>query len=388
MKLGILSASVSNNAGGIFGAMVGQNKALQRFFDMTIEVFGLQDELTQQDLASWYPLHVTTCAVRGPDSFGYSPTLVAALQEANLDLVHIHGLWMYPSIAGSTWARSEQKPYLISPHGMLDPWALRNSAWKKKVAKLLYESAHLRGAACIHAVSHSEARSIRAYGLTNPICVIPNGIDFAPQSMSAPVAHKDERKRLLYLGRLHPKKNLLSLLRAWRQLKKQGELRTPEWSLTIAGWSQGGYQEELQQFCTKSGIDDSVHFVGPLFGSDKDSVYRKVDALILPSLSEGLPVAVLEAWSYRLPVLITPECNFPEGFDAEAAIRIGTESEKIASGISQLIVMTDSERQAMGERGMHLVEKKFSWNKIAREMHSVYQWMLGSGEKPDCVRTT
>lgn len=388
MKLGILTASTSNNAGGIFGAMVGQNKALHRFFDISIEVFGLQDELTQQDLTSWDPLHVTPCAVRGPNSFGYSPRLVAALQDAKLDLVHGHGLWMYPSIACSTWARLERKPYLVTTHGMLDHWAVRNSAWKKRVASLLYEGAHLRGAACIHAVSHSEAQSIRAYGLTNPICVLPNGIDFDLQIMSTPVAGKDERKRLLYLGRLHPKKNLLNLLRAWHQLKNQSELRTKEWSLTIAGWSQGGFQEELQQFCAKSGIDGSVHFVGPMFGLAKESVYRNADAFILPSLSEGLPVAVLEAWSYNLPVLITPECNIPEGFDAEAAIRIGTESEKIVVGISQLIAMTDSERQSMGARGKQLVEKKFSRNKIAREMYSVYEWILGLGEKPDCVLTT
>mgnify|MGYP001576068194 CR=1 FL=1 len=387
MNLGVLTASVSNKAGGVFGVMVGQNKALHRFFNISIEVFGLQDELTQQDLTSWDPLHVTACAVQGPTSFGYSPRLVAALQDAKLDLVHDHGLWMYPSIACSTWARLIRKPYLVTTHGMLDPWALRNSGWKKWVASLLFEAAHLRGAACIHAVSHSEAHSIRAYGLTNPICVIPNGIDLAPQIMATPAAAHEERMSLLYLGRLHPKKNLLNLLRAWHQLKNQGELRTGEWSLTIAGWSQGGYQEELQQFCAKSGIDESVHFVGPLFGLDKDSVYRNADAFILPSLSEGLPVAVLEAWSYNLPVLITPECNMPEGFDAEAAIRIGTESETIAAGISRLFAMTDSERQSMGARGRQLVERRFSWDKIARDMYSVYQWMLGDSVKPDCVLT-
>lgn len=385
MKLGILTASASNKAGGIFGAMVGQNKALHRFSDVRVEVFGLQDELTQQDLTSWDPLRVTACAVQGPNSFGYSPRLVAALQDAKLDLVHAHGLWMYPSIACSTWARLERKPYLVTTHGMLDPWALRNSAWKKWVARILYEGAHLRGAACIHAVSQSEAQSIRAFGITNPICIIPNGIDLAPQIISTLAVGKDERKKLLYLGRLHPKKNLLNLLRAWHQLKNRGELRIKEWSLTIAGWSQGSYQEELQQFCAKSGIDESVHFVGPLFGLDKESVYRNADAFILPSLSEGLPVAVLEAWSYELPVLITSECNIPEGFEAEAANRIGTDVDSIAAGINQLVCMHHNERQSMGLRGRELVEKLFSWSRIAGQMHSVYRWILRIGSKPSCV---
>ena len=69
--------------------------------------------------------------------------------------------------------------------------------------------------------------------------------------------------------------------------------------------------------------DASVVFLGPQFGAEKSECYRACDAFILPSLSEGLPMTVLEAWSYAKPVLMTAECNLPEGFAAGAAVRIG-----------------------------------------------------------------
>ena len=89
---------------------------------------------------------------------------------------------MYPSLASRRWSRRVCRPYLVSPHGMLDPWAVRHAAWKKRVAGWWFENAHLAGAACLHALTASEARAIRAYGLTNPICVVPNGVDLPRQT--------------------------------------------------------------------------------------------------------------------------------------------------------------------------------------------------------------
>ena len=96
-------------------------------------------------------------------------------------------------------------------------------------------------------------------------------------------------------------------------------------------------------------------------------------------------MAVLEAWSYGLPVLMTPECNIPEGFAAEAALRIEPDVTSIAHGLRQLVAMSPSERAAVGQRGRALVEKRFTWPRVAEEMHRVYRWMLGEAGRPDCV---
>jgi poly(glycerol-phosphate) alpha-glucosyltransferase len=106
----------------------------------------------------------------------------------------------------------------------------------------------------------------------------------------------------------------------------------------------------------------------------------------MPSLSEGLPMTVLEAWAYAKPVLMTPECNLPEGFGAGAALQIGTSPEEIATGLKQLMEMSDDDRRAMGIRGRTLVATRFSWPRIGEQMRSVYEWVLGGGPTPDAIR--
>jgi glycosyltransferase involved in cell wall biosynthesis len=124
-----------------------------------------------------------------------------------------------------------------------------------------------------------------------------------------------------------------------------------------------------------------------LFDERRTAAYHHADAFVLPSLSEGLPMAVLEAWSYAKPVLMTPECNLPEGFAAGAALRIGAHENEIAAGLRQLFEMNENDRVAVGARGRALVAEKFSWPKIGQQMRKVYQWVLGGGAPPDTIGT-
>jgi poly(glycerol-phosphate) alpha-glucosyltransferase len=271
---------------------------------------------------------------------------------------------------------------------MLDPWVVRNAQWKKRLAGWLYENAHLRGAACLHALCEAEAEAIRAYGLRNPICIIPNGIDPPAATPAEPSPWQanlpDDAKVLFYLGRLHPKKGLPHLLRAWAAVHLAHQ-NAAAWHLVIAGWDQGGHETELKAQAELLGLATRVHFVGPQFNAAKHASYHRADAFILPSFSEGLPMTVLEAWSYGLPVLMTPQCNLPEGFQADAALRIDPDPERIAQGLTTLFALPDHERTAMGERGRALVAQRFTWPGIAQQMLSVYQWVLGQGERPECV---
>ena len=84
---------------------------------------------------------------------------------------------------------------------------------------------------------------------------------------------------------------------------------------------------------------------------------------------------MLEAWSYGLPVVMTPECNLPDGFTCQAALEIRNSAGGF-EGMRTLIGMTDQERAAMGMRGRHLVEEKFTWPKVAAQMKAVYKSLL------------
>jgi poly(glycerol-phosphate) alpha-glucosyltransferase len=131
--------------------------------------------------------------------------------------------------------------------------------------------------------------------------------------------------------------------------------------------------------------DASVLFLGPQFGAEKAACYANCDAFILPSFSEGLPMVVLEAWAHAKPVLMTPECNLPEGFAAGAAIRIEANPEGIAAGVAELFRAPSSTLRTLGDNGRRLVAEKFAWPRVAAEMRSVYQWVVGGGTPPPCV---
>ena len=308
------------------------------------------------------------------------------------------------------WAKRNHRPYIVSPHGMLDAWALANSKWKKRIAGFAYEQRHLRGAACLHALCTSEAESMRAYGLINPIAVIPNGVAL-PEENPESGKRKPEsgRKTLLFLGRLHPKKGLENALRAWANFNSQRPrvAGREEWQFVIAGWDQGGHEAELKQLCRDLGLaytecpasefvtkskgretknnSPSLFFTGPAFGEQKDQLLRHADAFILPSFSEGLPMSVLEAWAYKLPVLMTDHCNLPEGFSANAAVRIGTSVEDMGTGLRNLIEAPESRLHSLGANGRQLVTQRFTWQRIATQMTAMYQWVLGTAPKPDFV---
>jgi poly(glycerol-phosphate) alpha-glucosyltransferase len=367
MTIGILTPSLGYTGGGIATAVRGLARALAGARTAIPRVFGI--ERGDSDSA-WKG--ALLCPSSGPAAFGYSPSLLQALRVAKLELLHVHGLWMYPSVAAPCWSGRERKPYIVSPHGMLDSWALRNAAWKKRIAALLYERRSLEGAACLHALTPAEAGAIRAFGLRNPICVIPNGVDLptGPRPDPPDWARQwpPDTRVLLYLGRLHPKKGLSALLCAWASAR----IWKNSWRLVLAGWDQNGHAAELEQQCRALKITDSVSFIGPQFGAQKSASYAAAHAFILPSLSEGLPAAVLEAWSHRLPVLMSGQCNLPEGFEAGAALPIEPAPESIASGLRALASMPDSALSEIGKRGRRLVERKFTWSAVAQQLLAVY----------------
>lgn len=391
MKIGILTSSISRNAGGLLWAVRFLCTNLQKVTG-NIKVFSIEDAFSSIDSRTWLNLDLNVNPHIGPDFFRYAPTLKKALLSARLDLLHTHGLWMYPSVASLQWSKTSKGPLIISPHGMLDPWAVKNSAWKKRIAGLLYENRHLRNASCLHALCLSEYDAIRSYGLSNPVAIIPNGVDL-PSKTSNPITPKwfsnipPNYKILLFLGRLHPKKGLINLLQAWKKLKKLNcDSSKEEWHLVIAGWNQNFHQEHLEQLSNELDIENNIHFIGPQFGKEKTATLSYADAFILPSYSEGLPMAVLEAWAHSLPVIMTPQCNLPEGFSAGAALKTETTPSSISETLIKLFNMEKEELQNIGNNGYQLVKHNFTWPHVATQMYKVYEWLLGNESRPEYVK--
>lgn len=350
----------------------------------SVSVFGVSDSFSADDAATWAPVTPEVFPARYP-GFAYAPLLGHALQHANLDIVHQHGLWLYPSLAVAAWRRRRASPVVISTQGMLEPWALHNSRSKKAVAAWMFERSNLRHAACLHC-SEAEVEGVRRFGLRTPVAVIPNGADMPDATARHPRPEwlpDDGRKTLLFLGRLHPKKGIRETLDAWSLLKSTAPAIAGQWRLVVAGWDDGGHAESYVAHVKTSGLSDDVIFPGAIFGGAKEAVLAHADAFILASHSEGLPMAVLEAWSYALPVLMTRQCNLAEGFEAGAAVEVTTEPAELSSALAR--VLSSADLQTMGLRGRELVQRKFTWDAVARDLHEVYMWLARGGERPACV---
>lgn len=406
MNVGFVTPSVSRAAGGIFEIERRLGQSLVSLPDTTVNIFGVHDAFTAQDEAAWRPLKPETFPGRGPRAFGYAPELVTAMERAKLDVAHSHALWMFTSVAVNRWSRSQQRPYLVTLNGMIDPWAIRNSRWKKRLALALYERRSLNEAACLQVNSEAELKSARDFGLKNPVVIIPNGIDLPEtrnqnaESRNAPWIGcvEPRRKVLLFLSRIHPKKGLVNLLKAWAQTGRaeSGKRIGEDWVLAIAGWEQGGHEAELKQLATELNIawtdirnqpstvnhEVSILFLGPQFNKAKSACIAECDAFILPSFSEGLPMAVLEAWAYAKLVLMTPQCNLPDGYAANAALRIEADVDSIGRGLRELFAATPGELAILGGNGRSLVEQRFTWPTVAAELRRVYAWMLGDASPP------
>lgn len=380
MRLAFVSASLSRSGGGVSSAVEGLSKHVAEA-GIDVAVFGPEDaDWLNHDRQQWGGAEPIALKRFGPSRLAWAPSLTRRLTAWKPDLVHTHGLWLPTSGSVLSWAKSTGKPYVISPHGMLDRWAVQNAQWKKQIAGLLFENANLRRADCIHALCVSEERAIRAFGLGNPIEVIPNGILVPNPSalLPAPWANHvpSDSRVMVFLGRIHPKKNLEAFLRVWAALRGDAT-KGEKWYLVIAGWSQAGYEEHLKTVCSQLELNGGVLFAGPAFGDTKVAMLQNANAFVLPSLSEGLPMAVLEAWAYGLPTLMTDECNLPEGFLAGAAQRLRHGDHSMAIDLRDFLSMDRARADQMSKSARRLVDDKFHWSKVARMHIDLYRRLVG-----------
>lgn len=377
MRITMLAASISREGGGVQMAMAGAAAALSDL-GATVGFAGLADAHSEADRPADPRIAAAAVPLRHRLPLRLPRALWEAVMAQRPDVLHLHGLWLPPSLVMSAWRRTG-RPGVISPHGMLDPWALSHGGWKKRLAGLAFERANLMGASCLHALNAAELRAARAYGVAGPVAVIPNGVAL-PELAPDPPAGGDGRRVLLFLGRIHPKKGLSETLLAWSRLSRA--LRQ-DWRLVVAGWDDGGHLAALRDLAARLGLGEEVSFPGPLFGAAKEAALRGASAFILASHSEGLPVAVLEAWSHARPVFMSAACNLAEGFAAGAAVEVAPEAQALARQLDTHLRRDDL--AAIGRAGRRLVERSYSWPAVAARQAAVYRWLLEGGPPPPDV---
>lgn len=299
--------------------------------------------------------------------------------------VHIHGLWEQSTAMAASAAQRHGMPYVVSPHGMLEPWALRQKALKKKIYAALVERHFLERAACLHALTAAEAQDLRRFGCTAPIAVIPNGVAIAePVSPNLFLERHPElagKRVILFLSRLHKKKGLELLLQSWRDVAGHH----PDARLVLAGPDSDGTQAEIESQIATLGLRDSVALPGMLREELKWSALAAAEGYVLPSFSEGLSMSVLEAMGSGLPVVLSRHCNLPEVAEIGAGAVIPADIESLRRALLELLERSSEQNATIGARGRRHVLEHYSWASVAREMSRVYSWLGGGGERPASV---
>ena len=302
------------------------------------------------------------------------------LEQNPYDVYHINTIWLYPSHITCKIARGNNRPYVLSPHGMLYPTALKVSAWKKWFIKRLWVDNDIHKATCIHATCEQEMKHIRQYGYHGAIAVIPNPVVF-PKNVSLRISIPSEKK-IGYLGRLHPIKKVENLLEAVAKVVKSGK---KDFRLEIMGKGAPEYESFLLQETARLGIRDFVDFIGFVSGKEKYKRLSGLRALFVPSDQENFGMIVPEALICGTPVYASLGTPWSELNDLQCGWWKDNNPETIAEVIKEVLDTSDSDLLAMGQRGRTMIENKYEQHKVAQMMMDLYDWVARKKNKPDFV---
>jgi glycosyltransferase involved in cell wall biosynthesis len=302
---------------------------------------------------------------------------VFAEQLRNSSVVHIHGLWEEHFLYGMIGSYLYRKPVIISPHGMLDSWALRQKRLKKWLFSTVIQKPVLTSACVMRALTASEAADIRSYGVKAPVVVIPNGVTrpgrAEPESFFECFPHTRGAKIATFIGRLTQKKGLDILWRAWVTAAR----RVPDAQLVIAGPDCEGVGTELRKLIAKSELRNRVTMPGMVTGELKWALLSASTVFVLPSRSEGFSVAALEALSVGTPAIVSHECNLPEIGPANCGWSIENTEQALADALIDALSMPLGKILEMRTQATVLARTKYNWTRAGHAIREVYEWMLG-----------
>jgi glycosyltransferase involved in cell wall biosynthesis len=297
--------------------------------------------------------------------------VVDAKTAAGTVLLHDHGQWLPLNRFSAAAARRHRLKRIVSPRGMLTPWALNHKRLPKKIAWLLFGRSDFLTAALLHATSQQEADEFRALGARQPIALIPNGVDHHDQPPNPP----DKTRTMLFLSRLHPKKGVAELVAAWRAVRPAG------WRLVLAGPDEARMLDSLQ-LCAA----DTITYVGEVDGDEKWCLLRSAAVTVLPSYSENFGVVVAESLMAGTPAIATLGTPWQSLEELRCGWWIPMTADSLQCTI-RAATATDLEALTeMGRRGRDHAITSFTWPAIGAQMTSVYRWLAGSTGMPASIQ--
>jgi glycosyltransferase involved in cell wall biosynthesis len=395
VRLLIVAGDMHPSAGGPPRVIVGHALELaRRGVEVEIVASCSPDQRTEV-LDSWpqlveagVPVHLFSKS--GPRGLGYSMGFCSYIHEhlASFSIVQIHGLWRLDMLFTALKARNLSIPFILTAHGMLDGWSLERSHLKKLVArKLIGVDIMLRSAAGIQFGTEEEAREAAALMLPGKSYVIPNGIDVADFTRNTKESTEElfqvfpdllsRQPVLLFYSRIHPKKGLDILLKAFARVSTE----FPDAGLLIAGIRQDiGYENQIRKACESSKLSKKA-FVTTEFIGDRGKVpINAADIFVLTAHEEGFSMAILEAMAYGMPLVISDRCHMGVVEQVGAGLVVSLEQAQIEKGLREILSRSSSDLSAMGAQGRLWVKENCSWERIGEQLCQMYQEVIAAKE--------
>jgi len=303
------------------------------------------------------------------------------IENIDCEVLHANGLWQSVPHKTINFALRNNIPYVISPHGMLEPWSLKQRRFKKQLGLKLFQFKDLQKANCIHATAPMEVQNIRQLGFKNPIAMIPNGVNLKEFSSAIP-NKKNKPKKILFLSRIHVKKGIENLIEAWQLIDK--ELKK-DWKIEIVGNGDENYIEALKEKIVSRKLSSQIEINKPVFGDDKIKLFREASLFVLPTFSENFGIVITEALASYTPVITTKGTPWEDLKKTNSGwwIDIGIEPLKLA--LEDALQTNEAQLTEMGRNGRKLVEDKYSMKSVAKQMLELYEWILLEKDKPKFV---
>jgi glycosyltransferase involved in cell wall biosynthesis len=325
--------------------------------------------------------------IQPPRFWGTSLPLARALTRAipTVDLVHIHSLYLFHGLVAGHLCRRFGVPYLLRPHGTLDPYIYRRHRGRKALMEFLFERRNIRGAAALHFTTAEEQELAAPYTAGAPGLVVPLGIDAAELAALPPPGRFRERypevgnrRLILFFGRINFKKGLDILARAFGAVARERE----DVHLVIAGPDNDGWGDRVREWLAEAGALPRTTFTGMLLGPEKLAVLKDAAMFVLPSYSENFGLAVIEALGAGLPVIISDKVNIWREVQAAGAGRvIPCEAGALARELLHLLNHPDLAAD-LGRQGRALVMDRFQWPHIGRSLAAAYGRIIAAHRPP------
>ena len=358
----VLTPWIGRSGGGVSEAARLFTNALVQDGDIEVEVLAFEEESFEQDKQAWPDVPIKSFKSYGPSNYKFSPGMLSYVLSRKADAIHVHGIWMFHVFAAYLWCLLKGKKALVTPHGMLEKWIMERSSKLKKAVSTLYQHRFLKNSV-LQVLTEKERQDVVDAGLPAKNCVvIPNYVN-PPRSDLGPAKwwHPSYSKRRVYMyfGRIHDKKGWRELCEAWGQLSAKNKEFRDQSLLVFCGWPDScpEFEPTVQDLNDRFG---NIIYAGSQYGDERDQSYSSADVFLLPSKSEGLPMAILEAWSAGLPTIMTEACNLNIGFEAGASIKTTEDTAGIVEALKKVQQLDEAGLEKFKLAALSTIDKYFS----------------------------